>query len=124
MVGRGPSRVKAMVDRRDIEATCDAIVREFEPLKVILFGSYAYGTPTEDSDVDLLVVMPVPPEDFRRKAVEIRLRVPHPFPLDLLVRSPEQIAHRLALNDWFMKEITERGQVLYDSSDTRVGAES
>ena len=46
-----------MISRKDIQATCDDIVREFAPLQVILFGSYAYGTPTEDSDVDLLVVM-------------------------------------------------------------------
>ena len=44
-----------MVTRRDIQATCDDIVREFAPLQVVLFGSYAYGTPTEYSDVDLLV---------------------------------------------------------------------
>ena len=49
-----------MVSQQEIQATCDDIVREFAPLQVILFGSYAYGTPTEDSDVDLLVVMPIP----------------------------------------------------------------
>ena len=47
-----------MVTREDIQATCDDIVREFAPLRIILFGSYAYGTPKEYSDVDLLVVMP------------------------------------------------------------------
>ena len=46
-----------MVTRQDIQATCDDIVREFAPLQVVLFGSYAYGTPTAYSDVDLLVVM-------------------------------------------------------------------
>lgn len=48
-----------MVARKDIQATCDDIVREVAPLQVILFGSYAYGTPTEDSEVDLLVVMAI-----------------------------------------------------------------
>ncbi len=43
-----------MVTRQEIQTTCDDIVREFAPLQVILFGSYAYGTPTEDSDVGLL----------------------------------------------------------------------
>lgn len=47
-----------MITPQDIQTTCDDIVQEFAPLQVILFGSYAYGTPTEDSDVDLLVVMP------------------------------------------------------------------
>ena len=49
-----------MVPRQENQATCDDIVREFTPLQVILFGSHAYGTPTEDSDVDLLVVMDIP----------------------------------------------------------------
>ena len=64
-----------MVTREDIQATCDDIVREFAPLQVILFGSYAYGTPTEDSDVDLLVVMDIPKSEFTRKAIEIHLQL-------------------------------------------------
>ena len=97
-----------MVTREAIQATCDDIVREFTPLQVILFGSYAYGTPTEDSDVDLLVVMDIPKSEFRNKAVEIRERIPHRFSLDLLVRSPEEIASRVSYNDWFLREITEK----------------
>lgn len=60
-----------MITREDIQATCDDIVCEFAPLQVILFGSYAYGTPTEDSDVDLLVVMEIPESETRRQAVEM-----------------------------------------------------
>ena len=56
-----------MVTREEIQATCDDIVREFAPLQVILFGSYAYGTPKEDSDVDLLVVMDIPKIDIENK---------------------------------------------------------
>jgi len=76
-----------MVSRQEIQATCDDIVREFAPLQVILFGSYGYGTPTEDSDVDLLVVMAIPESETRRQAAEIRRRIPDRFPMDLLVRS-------------------------------------
>ena len=104
-----------MVTREAIQATCDDIVREFTPLQVILFGSYAYGTPTEDSDVDLLVVMDIPKSEFRNKAVEIRQCIPHRFSLDLLVRSPEEIASRVSYNDWFLREITEKGDFLYGS---------
>ncbi|MDE0482686.1 MAG: HEPN domain-containing protein [Candidatus Poribacteria bacterium] len=102
-----------MVSRQEIQATCDDIVREFAPLQVILFGSYAYGTPTEDSDVDLLVVMPIPKSEFRNKAVEIRQRIPYRFSMDLLVRSPEEIAYRVSYNDWFLREITEKGELLH-----------
>ena len=106
-----------MVNRENIQATCDDIVREFAPLQVILFGSYAYGTPTEDSDVDLLVVMDIPESETRRQAVEIRQRIPRRFPMDLLVRSPEEIAYRVSYNDWFLREITEKGVVLYGSDN-------
>ena len=106
-----------MISRQAIEATCNDIVREFSPLQVILFGSYGYGTPTEDSDVDLLVVMAIPEAETRQQAVEIQRRIPHRFPMDLLVRSPEEMAYRLSHNDWFLREITERGQVLYGTAD-------
>ena len=79
-----------MVTRQEIQTTCDDIVQEFHPLQIILFGSYAYGTPTEDSDVDLLVVMPIPKSEFRNKAVEIRQRIQYHFSMDLLVRSPRR----------------------------------
>ena len=105
-----------MITRADIQATCDDIVREFSPLQVILFGSYAYGTPTEDSDVDLLVVMDIPESETRQQAVEIRQRIPRRFPMDMLVRSPDEIAYRVSYNDWFLREITEKGEVLYESS--------
>ncbi|MDE0687604.1 MAG: HEPN domain-containing protein [Candidatus Poribacteria bacterium] len=104
-----------MVTRQEIQTITDDIVREFAPLQVILFGSYAYGTPTEDSDVDLLVVMDIPKSEFRNKAIEIRQRVSYHFGLDLLVRSPEEIAYRVSYNDWFLREITEKGKLLHGS---------
>lgn len=104
-----------MVTREDIQATCDDIVRGFAPLQVILFGSYAYGTPTEDSDVDLLVVMDIPKSEFTRKALEIHQQIPRRFSMDLWVRSPEEIAYRVSYNDWFLREITEKGELLHGS---------
>ena len=106
-----------MVNREDIQATCDDIVREFSPLQVILFGSYAYGTPTEDSDVDLLVIMDIPKSETRRHAKEMQKRIPERFPMDLLVRSREDVAYRISYNDWFLREITEKGKVLYGDVD-------
>ena len=102
-----------MVTHEDIQATCDAIVHEFAPLQVILFGSYAYGTPTEYSDVDLLVVMDIPESETRRHQDEIRKQIPERLPIHLFVRSQEDMAYRIAYNDWFLREITERGKILY-----------
>ncbi len=109
--------MSAMVSRKDIVATCDDIVREFSPLQVILFGSHAYGTPKESSDVDLLVVMQVSKSEARQQATEIRDRIPRRFSMDLIVRSPEEIAYRISHNDWFFREITEKGVILYESQD-------
>ena len=104
-----------MVTRQEIQATCDDIVREFSPLQVTLFGSYAYGTPREYSDVDLLVVMEIPKSETRRQEIEIKDRISRPFRLHVLVHSPEELVYRLSYNDWFLHEITEKGEVLYES---------
>lgn len=102
-----------MVTQEDIQATCDDIIREFSPFQVILFGSDAYGTLTEDSDVDFLVVLDIPESETRHQAANIRERIPKRFSMDLLVRTPLEIAYRISHNDWFLREITERGKVLY-----------
>jgi len=100
------------VDMNRIQDLAARIAREFKPEKIVLFGSYAYGHPTSDSDVDLLVILKFDGKPVR-KAIEIRNRVNPRLPLDLLVRTPEQIANRVVQNDWFMREILERGRTLY-----------
>ena len=105
-----------MISRKAIKRVCAQIAREFRPQRIILFGSYAYGKPTPDSDVDLLVVMPLAGRGME-KAVEISSRLEHRFPIDLLVRSPEEIRQRVKWNDFFLREATEKGVVMYDSAD-------
>ncbi|MFZ0750219.1 MAG: nucleotidyltransferase domain-containing protein [Pyrinomonadaceae bacterium] len=90
-------------------------MRSFKPEKITLFGSHAYGQPDSDSDVDILVVLPFNGKPVR-KAIEIRNRVNARLPLDLLVRTPEQVAARLSQNDWFIREIFEKGKVLYEAN--------
>lgn len=108
------------VDREMIREYAWRIARAFRPERILLFGSYAYGDPTVDSDVDLLVIMntSLRPVD---QAVSIREAAPPPFPLDLLVRTPSQVAERLALGDRFIHEIVDRGIVLYDAAHAGVG---
>ena len=105
-----------MPTREDIQAVCDTVVRNFHPRKVVLFGSHAHGSPTPDSDVDLLVIMPFEGSPAR-KAYEIDLRLEHRFPLDLLVRTPEFVERRLAMKDGFMLDVMGGGRVLYDAVD-------
>lgn len=99
----------------EIQKLCDEIVEKFHPEKVILFGSYAYGTPTEDSDVDIMVVMDADGEP-QHNAVNIRRELSGRFPLDLLVRDSKTIAQRIEWNDWFLKDVLEKGKLLYESS--------
>jgi len=103
-----------MVEMKKIEDLTSQIVREFNPERIILFGSYAYGRASDESDVDLLVVLPFEGKPVR-KAIEIRNKINARMPLDLIVRTPEQLAQRLAQNDWFMREIVERGRILYEA---------
>jgi len=113
----------ALVKRSQIKAFSNAIVREFQPRKIVLFGSYAYGKPTEDSDVDLLVIMPFN-RKRGRKSLEIRQRIPADFPLDLIVRTPAAITQRLQWGDCFLKEILTKGDILYEATDAGVGGKS
>jgi predicted nucleotidyltransferase len=109
-----------MVESLDIFRFVDEIARQFKPEKVILFGSYAYGTPTEDSDVDLLVIMPHRGQNFRQ-ATRIRIAIDAFFPLDLIVRSPTELHRRLAQQDCFLIEAVAQGITLYDSHDQTMG---
>jgi len=104
-----------MVTRRQINGYAKDIARHFRPQRIILFGSYAYGRPTKDSDVDLMVIMPHRGRGADQ-ATRIRLKVRAPFPMDLLVRSPEKIRQRLAWGDCFIEEILEKGEVLYEAA--------
>ena len=93
------------------------IVQTLHPDKIVLFGSYAYGKPTPDSDVDLLVVMETDKPRAERYLEVSRLLVPRPFPVDILVRTPDEITAALEAGDFFIAEILSRGRVLYDRSD-------
>lgn len=112
--------MRKMILKSKIQALSQQIVDRFRPEKIVLFGSYAYGTPTEDSDVDLLVIMPRV-EHPVYQAIAIRRQVNPGFALDLMVRTPEQIAERLQLGDFFIQEILDKGQVLYEADYARVG---
>ena len=98
------------------------IAERFHPEKIILFGSYAYGKPHAESDVDLLVIMPA--YDVVNQAIRISLAFERPFSFDLIVRTPKQIERGLKDNDWFLREIVEKGKVLYEAPGGKVGPES
>lgn len=102
------------VTRKQIDAVVQRIVQQFNPEKVILFGSYAYGKPNADSDVDLLVVMESDERPPHRALGIVRQLLDVPFPMDVLVRTPTEVQQRLNTNDYFVREIVEYGQILYE----------
>jgi uncharacterized protein len=103
-----------MIPTQEIQELADRIAAQFHPERIILFGSYAWGHPTPDSDVDLLVVLPFQGKSWRM-ASEIRRHARASFPMDLLVRTPAQLRQRLADGDTFLEEVTRQGQVLYEA---------
>jgi predicted nucleotidyltransferase len=108
------SQAADMVTLEAIQEVCDKIAREFHPQKIILFGSYAYGTPREDSDVDLMVVTPFEGKPVY-KAIEIHSAVRPRFAMDLLARTPDTIQQRLEWHDFFIMDIIEKGKILYEA---------
>ena len=109
-----------MISLSTVEYFCQEVVEKFHPEKIILFGSYAYGEPTADSDIDLLVVLPIECEPVE-KAIEIRLAIDYHFPLDLLVRSPDYLQQRVEMGDFFIQEILQKGRTLYEADYVRIG---
>lgn len=97
-----------------LPAAVERIVQELQPEKIILFGSYAYGTPSPGSDVDLLVIMETEESSKERSWAVSRLLIPRPFPVDILVRTPQEIQRALAKGDFFIREIIAQGRVLYE----------
>jgi predicted nucleotidyltransferase len=90
------------------------IARELRPQKIILFGSYAYGNPTPDSDVDLLIVMQTNAPRKERYLAVSRLLRPRPFAVDIIVKTPQEIKTAIKNGDFFIEEIYTQGKVLYE----------
>lgn len=96
-----------------IEDAVRQIIQKFQPQRIMLFGSYAYGRPRPESDVDLLVVMDTPLKETEQ-AVRICQAIEYHFGLDLIVRTPATIDRRLALGDPFLHEVISKGKVLHE----------
>jgi predicted nucleotidyltransferase len=111
----------ADVPMRLIRRFARQVAERFKPDKIILFGSYAYGTPHVDSDVDILVIMPC--RNQLDQSVRISLAIDPPFPLDIIVRTPHNMQWRLAEGESFLTEITTKGKVLYEKDDAGLGTQ-
>jgi uncharacterized protein len=102
-----------MVEIHEITELSQQIVASFGPEKIVLFGSYAYGTPNNDSDVDLLVILPFQGKPFR-KSLEILNKINPKFPVDLIIRNPDDANKRYVEGDPLIREALNKGKVLYE----------
>jgi predicted nucleotidyltransferase len=108
-----PNRTR--IPQATIRSLAEQIVFLFHPQKIILFGSYADGTPRPESDVDLLVVMDTQLSELEQAAIICRA-IPYRFGLDLVVYTPQRLVQRLEWGDSFLREIVKRGVTLYEST--------
>lgn len=102
-----------------LEGIVETLAREYDPDKIILFGSHARGEAGPDSDLDLLVIKDTDKDIVERiVAVSRSLRwvrkAPYHFPMDILVRTPVELQERLEMGDDFLLEVMEQGRVLYE----------
>jgi uncharacterized protein len=112
-----PLNKRKRIPMRTIRAIAKHIAEHYDPDQIILFGSHAYGKPTAWSDVDLLVVMDTPKGEMEA-ILDVAKSLPDvKFGVDIVVRSREVLEKRKKLGDWFLREITEKGKVLYERAN-------
>ncbi len=113
---KNPKKLKK-ISAKHIQAVIEQITSTYDPEKIILFGSYAYGKPNAWSDLDLLVIMDAPKGEVETALAMRKMLPPYPFSIDILVRSAKTIEKRKALGDGFLQEITQQGKVVYERID-------
>lgn len=102
-------------ENKKIEKIANRIAKEYKPEKIYLFGSYAWGRPTKDSDFDLMIVKKTN-ENFFKRQLRIRKIINGEIAVDILVRTPKELKKRLELGDFFYRNIVNKGKVLYDEA--------
>ncbi len=103
---------KAVVEEKLKEIT-EKIVKEFQPEKIILFGSWAWGEPKRGSDIDLFILKESQERRIERERQVQRILRGSRLPVDILVYTPEEVERRLWLEDFFIGKILSRGKILY-----------
>lgn len=105
-----------VIVERKIQKIADKIAKQFKPDKVILFGSYAWGKPHADSDVDLFIVKETDQSKIERGQEIERILWNSGMPVDALVYTPEETQKRLDIEDFFIQNILTKGKILYSAS--------
>lgn len=102
------------ITQEKIKKISDKIVENYKPEKIILFGSYAWGNPGPDSDIDLFVVKETNKNIFERNREVNRILFGSDMAIDVLVYTPEQLNKRKQMGDPFINKIINNGKVIYE----------
>jgi predicted nucleotidyltransferase len=103
-----------LIPEATIESVTQAIAENFHPEKIILFGSYATGNPTPDSDLDLLVVMPSDQPRYKRSVPMQLMFRPYPCPMDILVYTPDEVKKWNGALNHIVTIAHRTGKVVYE----------
>ena len=105
-----------MISRTEIERVARELGKAADAERVILFGSYARGDATEDSDVDLIVIAENDAPRHRRSSKLYGLLRPHPFPMDLVVYTPSEVEKGSRSKHSFLSKVLQYGKIVYARS--------
>lgn len=99
-----------------VSALVERIRTAYDPDKIVLYGSYAYGTPDESSDIDLLIIKETDARPIDRRIAVRRLvsDIRRKLPFSPLVLTPDELSERLSMRDDFFVDITTKGRILYE----------
>jgi predicted nucleotidyltransferase len=100
--------------QKEVTRLARRIKEKYKPEKIILFGSFAWGKPKKDSDVDLFIAKKTKKNTLKRIMEVDKILFNRNIPLDILVYTPRQIKERLALGDFFVEDILNKGKILYE----------
>jgi len=103
-----------MKKQKEIKKIINRIIKKYKPEKIILFGSFAWGKPDKDSDLDLFIIKNTKEKKLERIYKVYKLLWDKKIPLDVLVYTPKEIKKRLALGDFFIEDIIKNGKLLYE----------
>jgi predicted nucleotidyltransferase len=100
--------------QKEIKKITLQIVEKYKPEKIILFGSFANGKPTKDSDLDLFIIKKTKKSPGRRLLEVEKILLNRKVPLDFLVFTPKEVEKRISLGDFFIRDITQKGKLVYE----------
>lgn len=103
-----------LIEQSKIQEIVDRIVKNYDPDKIILFGSYAQGTATERSDVDFLIVKDTPLDPFKRGQEIRRFLRGMLVPMDILVYTNDEIKKWRDIKFSFIHTVLTTGRLLYE----------